>query len=322
MVVVNSATVRTTRRTVPTTAGRGTTKAPTKQSAYAYLRSIRGKKSCASGSCPFWERHGRSFVSLRCYAEQYQECVCLHRMCFSSCMFSRQTCNQEMVSCLKQICPRCMPATQTAMCSVYDSMAGQVAQSLSAFACYPCCPSLNNNNTTQPTNGITVTTTKSVNGPTRPGTNTVAGQPGSTTTIRQNGSNRPTNINSTPSTNTNKPSNSGNTGNGRPSNSGNTGNSRPSNSGNTGNSRPSNSGNTGNSRPSNSGNAGSNQGGNGIVFPGNGNLANAPVNAYANNPSQNQRAKQTTRRVMTTRRITTTTRRAAPVKAQKKPESY
>ena len=144
--VVNSATARTTLRRIVTTAGRGTTKAPAPKSAYAYLRSVRGKNSCAGGSCPFWERHGRSFAALRCYSQQYQECTCLHRMCFSSCMFSREICNQEMVSCLRQICPRCMPASASAMCSVYDSMAERVAEALSVFACYPCCPNLNTGN--------------------------------------------------------------------------------------------------------------------------------------------------------------------------------
>jgi hypothetical protein len=61
-------------------------------------------------------------------------------------MFTPTICNEEMVSCLKQICPRCMPASASAMCSVYDSMAGQVAAALSAFACYPCCPNVNNAN--------------------------------------------------------------------------------------------------------------------------------------------------------------------------------
>jgi hypothetical protein len=81
-------------------------------------------------------------VSLRCYAEQYQDCTCLHRMCFSSCLFTRQVCNQEMVSCLRQICPRCMPASALSMCATYDSMAVRVAQSLSQFACYSCCSNL------------------------------------------------------------------------------------------------------------------------------------------------------------------------------------
>ncbi len=146
IVVVNSTTARTTRRRVVVTEGRNTTKAPAPKSAYAYLRTVRGKNSCSGGSCPFWERHGRSFAALRCYSQQYQECTCLHRMCYSSCMFTPTICNEEMVSCLKQICPRCMPASASAMCSVYDSMAGQVAAALSAFACYPCCPNVNNAN--------------------------------------------------------------------------------------------------------------------------------------------------------------------------------
>ena len=143
LVVVHGATTKKAiRRNVTTTTstGRGTTKAPDAKSAYAYLRSVRGKNSCAGGSCPFWERHARSFASLRCYSQQYQECTCLHRMCFSSCMFSRDVCNMEMVGCLRQICTRCMPASASSMCSVYDSMAERVAQALSAFACYPCCP--------------------------------------------------------------------------------------------------------------------------------------------------------------------------------------
>ena len=140
--VVNSSIIKTTRGRV-----QATTKAPVPKSAFGYLRSIRGNKSCTSGSCPFWERHGRSFSALRCYSKQYQECVCLHRMCFSSCMFSRQDCNKEMVSCLQQICPQCMPASASTMCAVYDSMAGRVAEALSVFACYPCCPNSNSAST-------------------------------------------------------------------------------------------------------------------------------------------------------------------------------
>jgi hypothetical protein len=143
IVVVNSATTKITSDRVLTTAGRNSTKATTPKSAYAYLRSIRGKNSCAGGSCPFWERHGRSFASLRCYSKQYQECTCLHRMCYSSCMFTPEICNQEMVSCLRQICPRCMPASASAMCAIYDSMAERVATALAVFACYPCCPNIN-----------------------------------------------------------------------------------------------------------------------------------------------------------------------------------
>lgn len=139
--IVQSAAPSTKKR--PTAAVK-TTKAPVRQSAYAYLRSVRGNRSCTTGTCPFWERHGRSFAALRCYSQQYQECVCLHRMCFSSCMFSREVCNQEMVSCLRQICPRCMPASSLPMCSVYDSMAERVADALSVFACYPCCPMMPN----------------------------------------------------------------------------------------------------------------------------------------------------------------------------------
>jgi hypothetical protein len=142
IVMINSATTKTTRRLVALTTKRGVTQAPKPKSAYAYLRSVRGKTSCASGTCPFWERHGRSFAALRCYSQQYQECTCLHRMCFSSCFFSRKTCNEEMVSCLQQICPRCMPASALPMCKVYDSMAKGVAEALSTFACYPCCANL------------------------------------------------------------------------------------------------------------------------------------------------------------------------------------
>jgi hypothetical protein len=143
IVVVNSTTTKTTRRRVVVTAGQGATKAPITKSAYAYLRTIRGNNSCAGGSCPFWNRHGRSFASLRCYSRQYQECTCLHRMCFSSCMFTRQICNKEMVLCLQQICPLCMPPSASTMCAVYDSMAERVAEALSVFACYPCCPNAN-----------------------------------------------------------------------------------------------------------------------------------------------------------------------------------
>jgi len=141
IVMVNSATTKTTRRLVTTK--RGVTQAAKPKSAYAYLRSVRGKTSCASGTCPFWERHGRSFAALRCYSQQYQECTCLHRMCYSSCMFTPEICNQEMVSCLRQICPRCMPASASAMCAIYDSMAERVATALAVFACYPCCPNIN-----------------------------------------------------------------------------------------------------------------------------------------------------------------------------------
>lgn len=115
-------------------------KPPATRSAYAYLRRVRGTKSCNGTSCPFWQRHGRSFVSLRCYSQEYQDCTCLHRMCYRSCMFTQQVCDQEMVHCLRQICPRCMPASAAAMCPVYDSMAQSVAAALSSFSCYACCP--------------------------------------------------------------------------------------------------------------------------------------------------------------------------------------
>ncbi|CAF2719385.1 unnamed protein product [Rotaria sp. Silwood2] len=157
--MVNSATTKTTNRRVAVTNARNT-KAPLQQSAYTYLRFVRGTQSCSSGMCPFWQRHGRSFVSLRCYAQQYRECTCLHRMCFSSCMFERKVCNDEMVSCLRQICRRCMPVSAQAMCSVYDSVAEEVTKALAVFACYPCCPVITNM-TNQFTNGpnvITVTT--------------------------------------------------------------------------------------------------------------------------------------------------------------------
>ena len=140
LAVVHSATTEATRRPIVVTTGRNATKLPIVKSAFAYLRSIRGNQSCTNGTCPFWEGHGRSFQSLRCYQKQYQECVCLHRMCYSSCMFDSKTCNQEMVSCLQNICPQCMPASAKPMCAVYDSMAERVAQALSVFACYPCCP--------------------------------------------------------------------------------------------------------------------------------------------------------------------------------------
>ena len=121
-----------------------TTKAPVRKSPYAYLRTVRGKNACAGGSCPYWERHGRSFVTLRCYAEQYQDCVCLHRMCYRSCLFDRAECNAEMISCLQQICPRCTPASQLAICPSYNSMAAQVNSTLSTMSCYSCCPSVGN----------------------------------------------------------------------------------------------------------------------------------------------------------------------------------
>lgn len=149
VVIVHSATTTKKRSAVTTK----TSKAPVRQSAYTYLRSVRGNRSCKTGTCPFWERHGRSFAALRCYSQQYQECVCLHRMCFSSCLFSRDVCNQEMVLCLRQICPRCLPPSSLPMCAVYDSMAERVADALSVFACYPCCPSMANqqgNTTTTP----------------------------------------------------------------------------------------------------------------------------------------------------------------------------
>lgn len=128
------------RRTLPTT----TSKAVARPSAYAYLRRVRGNRTCNTGSCPLWERHGRSFAALRCYSQEYRDCVCLHRMCYSSCLFTREVCNQEMVSCLRQICPRCMPASALAMCSAYDSMAEKVADALSLFTCYACCPVMAN----------------------------------------------------------------------------------------------------------------------------------------------------------------------------------
>ena len=133
------------------TTKRGTSKAPARRSAYAYLRTVRGKNSCASGTCPFWQKHGRSFVSLRCYNEQYQDCICLHRMCYRSCLFDRNTCDQEMVSCLQQICPRCLPAASAAtICPAQQAMAASVLQSLKNFPCYSCCTNsagMNRNNT-------------------------------------------------------------------------------------------------------------------------------------------------------------------------------
>lgn len=138
-----------------------TSKAPVRQSAYNYLRTVRGKRSCASGTCAFWQKHGRSFVSLRCYAEQYEECTCLHRTCYSSCLFDRKTCDEEMVSCLQQICRRCLPAASAkTMCPAYDTMAERVVQSLKNFACYPCCGnvgSANRNNSNSNAAGMTTT---------------------------------------------------------------------------------------------------------------------------------------------------------------------
>ena len=154
--IVHSATTTTKKRA---TATMKTSKAPARQSAYAYLRSVRGNRSCTTGTCPFWERHGRSFAALRCYSQQYQECVCLHRMCFSSCLFTRDVCNQEMVSCLRQICPRCLPPSSQPMCAVYDSMAERVADALSVFACYPCCPSMPNQQGNTTTTPVAITTT-------------------------------------------------------------------------------------------------------------------------------------------------------------------
>ena len=135
---------------------RGITKVSRRKSAYDYLRSVRGTRSCADGSCPFWERHGRSFVSLRCSAREYRECTCLHQMCFRSCIFSREVCNLEMVSCLRQICRRCMPASSQPMCALYDSMAEKVTEALAVFACYSCCADnvMSNNNTSNFLRGI------------------------------------------------------------------------------------------------------------------------------------------------------------------------
>lgn len=115
------------------------TKSSTKTSPFNYLRSVRGTKSCSSKSCPFWEKHGRSFLSLRCYGEQFQDCTCLHRMCFSSCLFSRDVCNAEMAQCIAQICPRCTPAAEIHLCSAQNLLVNQMTQSLNNFACYPCC---------------------------------------------------------------------------------------------------------------------------------------------------------------------------------------
>ena len=125
---------------------------PTKQSPYDYLRSVRGTKSCSSDSCPFWEKHGRSFVSLRCYAEQYQECTCLHRMCFRSCLYGPAVCNAEMAHCIEQICPRCTSAAEKHLCAAQNPLVGQMLQSLNNFACYPCCAGANS-----PLNGNTST---------------------------------------------------------------------------------------------------------------------------------------------------------------------
>ncbi|CAF2066389.1 unnamed protein product [Rotaria magnacalcarata] len=159
IVATNAAATSTTRRVGQVNNVRLTSKAPVRKTPYDYLRAVRGKSSCASGPCPFWEQHGRSFVSLRCYEQQYKECTCLHRMCFKSCMFKVETCNQEMVSCLRQICPRCMPASELAMCKIYDSTVGQVASSLKKFACYSGCHMLMNNGTnSRPTSKPGITT--------------------------------------------------------------------------------------------------------------------------------------------------------------------
>ena len=141
IVAVHSAAVPSQQaiRNSGVTAGRNRTLTGSTNSAYDYLRRVRGKNSCSSGSCPLWERHGRSFVSLRCYKQEYQECTCLHRMCYSSCLFSRDVCNQEMVHCLQQICRRCMPASASAVCAAQDAMAANIANSLSTFSCYSCC---------------------------------------------------------------------------------------------------------------------------------------------------------------------------------------
>ncbi|CAF4234867.1 unnamed protein product, partial [Rotaria magnacalcarata] len=161
IVATNAAATSTTRRVGQVNNVRLTSKAPVRKTPYDYLRAVRGKSSCASGPCPFWEQHGRSFVSLRCYEQQYKECTCLHRMCFKSCMFKVETCNQEMVSCLRQICPRCMPASELAMCKIYDSTVGQVASSLKKFACYSGCHMLMNNGTnSRPTSKPGITTRK------------------------------------------------------------------------------------------------------------------------------------------------------------------
>ncbi|CAF1436079.1 unnamed protein product [Adineta ricciae] len=296
-----------------------TSKARKPQSAYAYLRSVRSKNSCASGTCAFWERHGRSFAALRCYSQQYKECVCLHRMCFSSCLFTRQQCNSEMVICLKQICPRCMPASSSSMCQVYDSMAERVADALSVFSCYACCPNLVNSplNNTNNAGGNLITTTPSVNGGNVPTGNT----------------NNPGNVGST----TPVPSNAGAGTNNGGSNAAN-------------GARPNN---TNAARPNNANGNTANFGG---VIPGSGpanigpnlrnnsntaNNANVRPNQNQNqNQNPNQQVRQATRavtkRTVTTRRKTVTTRRPAttttrrsntnknttgkPIKAQKQPQ--
>ncbi|CAF1262917.1 unnamed protein product [Adineta steineri] len=204
------------------------------------LLLVRGNKSCASGTCPFWEKHGRSFAALRCYQQQYQECTCLHRMCFSSCMFTREVCNKEMVQCLKQICPRCMPANSMSMCKVYDSMAVRVADALSVFSCYACCPNINkpNSNNTMMQNGQTIKPPSANGGNSMSQTNSAGAAASATTRAPQNGAgninngNKPVNA-----VNQNKPTNAGiqtkpaNTGNqNKPTNAGNQ--NKPTNAGN------------------------------------------------------------------------------------------
>jgi hypothetical protein len=290
-----------------------TTKAPARKSAYAYLRSVRGKNSCASGSCPFWERHGRSFVSLRCFSQEYQDCVCLHRMCYSSCLFTRQVCNQEMVSCLQQICPRCLPASSLALCPASNLMAQSVTNALSTFACYSCCPVRGNSSN----NAITIAPSAG-NRVTRPGNTPVAVRPsngasqnGNTGSV--NGGNRPANGNTGSVNGANRPANGAN----RPAN-GNTGSvngaSRPVN----GNAGSVNSG----ARPA-SGNAGSVNGANrpangvnnGLKPPSNGNQGSINNNNGASVNQQIQKKASTTRR--TTRRTATTKPKPANVRTTK-----
>ncbi|CAF1280634.1 unnamed protein product [Adineta steineri] len=277
IVVVNSAAIQTSKA----------------KSAYAYLRSVRGNKSCASGTCPFWEKHGRSFAALRCYQQQYQECTCLHRMCFSSCMFTREVCNKEMVQCLQQICPRCMPANSMSMCKVYDSMAVRVADALSVFSCYACCPNINkpNSNNTMMQNGQTIKPPSANGGNSMSQTNSAGAAASATTRAPQNGAgninngNKPVNA-----VNQNKPTNAGIQT--KPANTGNQ--NKPTNAGNQ--NKPTNAGNQ--NKPNN----GNNLGG---VVPGNGNIA---VNNANKKPNQNQPL---------LRKVSTTAR--TPVQAQKKP---
>ncbi|CAF4739483.1 unnamed protein product [Rotaria socialis] len=193
IVAINAAATNITGRVDQVNAVHLTPKAAVGKSPYDYLRAVSGKTSCTTGPCPFWERHGRSFVSLRCYEQQYKECTCLHRLCFKSCMFKRETCNQEMASCLRQICPRCLPASQLAICKIYDSTVGQVAKALSKFTCYSSCPMLMNNSTNNKPTAKPGTTTRKLATTTQPPINNMRPIENGMATIRTNQAGRPKN---------------------------------------------------------------------------------------------------------------------------------